>query len=69
MAAPFMVMGTIFYVAVGLISRLAPQLQILFAIQPMQIVAGLVTFALLLATGMQWFLERFAQALPRLLGG
>jgi len=60
MAAPFMLIGTIFYVAVGLVSRLSPQLQILFAIQPLQIVAGLAAFALLLATGMQWFLERFA---------
>jgi flagellar biosynthetic protein FliR len=60
MAAPFMVIGTIFYVAVGVISRLTPQLQILFVIQPLQIVAGLFAFALLLATGLQWFLERFA---------
>ncbi|HUK08649.1 MAG TPA: flagellar biosynthetic protein FliR [Stellaceae bacterium] len=69
MAAPFMVMGTIFYVAVGLVSRLAPQLQILFATQPLQIVAGLTAFALLLASGLQWFLERFATDLGQLLRG
>jgi flagellar biosynthetic protein FliR len=60
MAAPFMIIGTIFYVAVGMISRLTPQLQILFVVQPLQIVAGLLAFALLLATGLQWFVERFA---------
>lgn len=68
MAAPFMIMGTIFYVAIGLISRLTPQLQILFVIQPLQIVAGLVAFALLMATGMQWFLERFAASFLALTG-
>ncbi|HXP72952.1 MAG TPA: flagellar biosynthetic protein FliR [Stellaceae bacterium] len=68
MAAPFMIIGTIFYVAVGLISRLTPQLQILFVIQPLQIVAGLVAFALLLATGMEWFLERFAASFLALTG-
>ncbi|MGE5201914.1 MAG: flagellar biosynthetic protein FliR [Acidobacteriota bacterium] len=67
-AAPFLVIGTIFYVAVGLISRLAPQLQILFVIQPLQIVAGLAAFALLLSSGMEWFLERFAADLARLTG-
>ena len=60
--------GTIFYVAVGLISRLTPQLQILFVIQPLQIVAGLIAFALLMATGMQWFLERFAAGFFALTG-
>jgi len=68
MAAPFMIIGTVFYVAVGLISRLTPQLQILFVIQPLQIVAGLFAFALLLATGMQWFLERFAAEFIALTG-
>jgi len=68
MAAPFMVIGTIFYVAVGLISRLTPQLQILFVVQPLQIMAGLIAFALLMATGMQWFLERFAAGFFALTG-
>ena len=68
MSAPFVIIGTIFYVALGLVSRLAPQLQILFVIQPLQIVAGLVAFALLLATGMQWFVERFAANMIALMG-
>jgi flagellar biosynthesis protein FliR len=68
MASPFMIIGTIFYVGVGLISRLTPQLQILFVIQPLQIVAGLFAFGLLLATGMQWFLERFAAEFVALTG-
>ena len=68
-AAPFLVIGTVFYAAVGLVSRLAPQLQILFVVQPLQIVAGLVAFALLLTSGLQWFVERFAADLVQLTGG
>ena len=67
-AAPFIVLGTIFYVAVGLLSRLAPQLQILFVIQPLQIVAGLTAFAFLLVTGLEWFLERYAASFANLIG-
>ena len=37
-------------------------------VQPLQIVAGLVAFALLLATGMQWFVERFAASFGALTG-
>ncbi len=69
MSAPFMVLGMIFYVAVGLISRLAPQLQILFVVQPLQIVVGLVAFALLMASGMEWFLERFSEGFLTMAGG
>jgi flagellar biosynthesis protein FliR len=67
-AAPFIIIGTVFYVGVGLLSRLAPQLQILFVIQPLQIVAGLVAFSLLLATGLEWFLERFSSSFANLIG-
>ncbi|HTZ76467.1 MAG TPA: flagellar biosynthetic protein FliR [Stellaceae bacterium] len=67
-AAPFIMLGTMFYVAVGLLSRLAPQLQILFVIQPLQIVAGLTAFALLVGSGLQWFLERYAASFANLIG-
>jgi len=67
-AAPFIIIGTVFYVAIGLLSRLAPQMQILFVIQPLQIVAGLVAFSLLLGNGLQWFLERYAASFANLIG-
>ncbi len=69
MAAPFMIIGTMFYVAIGLLSRLAPQLQILFVIQPLQIVAGLIAFALLLATGLRVVPQRYAASFAKLTGG
>ena len=61
MAAPFIVLGTVFCVSLGLIGRLVPQLQVLFITQPLQILGGLLLMGLLAATGMGWFLQVFAQ--------
>ncbi len=61
MAAPFIVLGLVFFIALGVIARLVPQIQILFVAQPLQILGGLVVFAFVLATGMRWFLAEFAQ--------
>ncbi len=69
MAAPFVLLGTLFFVAIGLVSRLVPQLQILFVTQPLQIVGGLLAFAFVLTAGMEWFLESFAQQFAALTGG
>jgi flagellar biosynthetic protein FliR len=61
MAAPFIVLGTVFFVGLGLIARLVPQLQVLFITQPLQIMGGLLLMALIAATGMGWFLQVFTQ--------
>lgn len=61
MAAPFIVLGTAFFVGLGLIARLVPQVQILFVAQPLQIMGGLLLMGILAATGMGWFLQVFAQ--------
>jgi flagellar biosynthetic protein FliR len=61
MAAPFIIIGLIFFVALGLIARMVPQLQVLFIAQPLQILGGLGLFALVLVTGMHWFLTAFVQ--------
>ena len=61
MGAPFIVIGTVFSVALGLIGRLVPQLQILFVAQPLQIMGGLLLFAIVMTAGMGWFLDTFVQ--------
>jgi flagellar biosynthesis protein FliR len=63
LSAPFILLGVVFSVGLGLISRLVPQLQILFVTQPLQILGGLVAFAIVLVTGMRWFLESFVHQL------
>lgn len=61
MAAPFIVLGTAFFVGLGLIGRLVPQIQILFVSQPLQVMGGLLLFGVVLAAGMGWFLDGFVQ--------
>lgn len=61
MAAPFIVSGTIFFVALGLIGRMVPQIQVLFVGQPLQIIGGLLIFALVVTAGMSRFLDAFVQ--------
>jgi flagellar biosynthetic protein FliR len=69
MAAPFIVLGTIFMIGIGLIGRLVPQLQILFVTQPLQILGGLLLMGLLAATGMGWFLQGFTDQFQSLIPG
>ena len=68
-SAPFIVLGTVFYVGLGLIARLVPQLQVLFIAQPLQIMGGLLLMALLAATGMGLFLQVFAQQFQLVIPG
>jgi len=63
MAAPFIVLGLVFFIALGMIARMVPQLQVLFIAQPLQIMGGLLVFAVVLVTAMRWFLEAFVQQL------
>ncbi len=61
LSAPFLVLGTIFFVALGFLSRLMPQLQIFFIVLPLQVAGGLVVFAFTIYAVMQWFLDGFVQ--------
>ena len=67
LAAPFIVLGTLFFVALGLLSRLMPQLQVFFITLPIQIAGGLAVFAFTLYAIMHWFLDSFVQALSGIL--
>jgi flagellar biosynthetic protein FliR len=68
LAAPFIVLGVIFSIGIGLLGRLVPQLQILFVTQPLQIVGGFLALGLALSAGMQWFLTTFAERFAALTG-
>lgn len=62
-SVPLIVAGMIFRVGLGVLSRLIPQIQVFFVALPLQIMGGLVVFALGLSTGMLiWLdsLERYA---------
>lgn len=66
-AAPFLVFGLIFYLGIGILSRLMPQVQIFFVAMPVNILVGFLLFMILLAAIMTWFLRHFEAVLAQFL--
>jgi flagellar biosynthetic protein FliR len=58
-SAPFIVMGMVFYLGMGLLARLMPQVQIFFIAIPMQIILGFMVMITTLSASMMWFLGTF----------
>lgn len=58
-AAPFIVMGLIFYLGLGLLGRLMPQIHVFFIVLPIQILLGWTVMALTVSTAMILFLDSF----------
>ncbi len=69
LAAPFIVVGILVNVGMGLLARLMPQIQIFFIATPLQIGLGLFVFALSLGVGLTWFIEGYEADLSRLFLG
>ncbi len=61
LAAPFILVGIVITVGMGLLARLMPQVQVFFIVMPLQIAVGLGLLALTLGAGMHWFLNRFVE--------
>jgi len=69
-SAPFVVAGMVFYLGMGLLARLMPQIQIFFIAMPIQIAMGMMVLSLSLPIAVGWFITRFRDALsPFLVGG
>jgi flagellar biosynthetic protein FliR len=49
----------LFYIGLGLLARLMPQVQVFFIAVPIQIAFGFIVLALTLSAGMMWFLGAF----------
>lgn len=60
MAAPFFILGTLLQVALGVLSRLQPSLQVFFIALPLQILLGFAIFAILLGSMMAFWLDQTA---------
>lgn len=58
-SAPFVVMGMLFYLGLGLLARLMPQVQVFFIAIPIQIILGFVVMIPALSVAMMWFLGGF----------
>jgi len=68
LAAPFLVLGLVFYLGLGLLARLMPQLQIFFIAIPAQIYLGIIILGLVLSTFMMVWLNYARHTLNALLG-
>jgi len=63
MAAPFVAAGLIFYLGLGLLGRLMPQMQVFFVAMPLQIAIGLIVLAAVLPVAIRWFTSALEQSL------
>lgn len=68
LSAPFLVFGLIFYLGIGILSRLMPQIQIFFIAMPANIALGFILLMLLLGALMTWFLQGFEQTISMFAG-
>lgn len=69
MAAPFVAVGVIFYLGIGALSRLMPQIQVFFIAMPIQIMLGLSIMSLVLPALMLWFAGSLETAVRPFAGG
>lgn len=68
LTGPFIAIGLIFYLGVGLLARLMPQVQVFFVAMPLQILFGLAAFSIVLPTIMLWYLDTFRDNFASALG-
>jgi len=68
MSAPFIVLGLVFYLGIGILGKLMPQLQVFFIAMPATIGVGLVLIAILLTMMMGWYLTHFESEMATLRG-
>jgi len=67
LAAPFLTVGLIFYLGIGILSKLMPQVQIFFIAIPANILLGFIIMMLVLSTMMMWFSDHFTSVLENFL--
>ncbi|MFT6582020.1 MAG: flagellar biosynthetic protein FliR [Alphaproteobacteria bacterium] len=67
-ASPFIVVALMFYISLGLLARLMPQLQVFFVGLPLQIMLGTTVLMMTLSSAMMWFLNHFTREFSRFLG-
>lgn len=67
MSAPFLLVGLMFALALGILSKLTPQIQVFFIFTSTQIMLGLILFALTLSAMMVFWLTYFEDSVIRFL--
>ncbi|MDP6691073.1 MAG: flagellar biosynthetic protein FliR, partial [Alphaproteobacteria bacterium] len=69
MAAPFIVYGLVFYIGLGVLQRLVPQVQLFFIAMPAQMLMAFLMITLVLSSSLMVFLNYFEENAVRLLAG
>lgn len=69
LAMPFVVVGLLFNVGLGLLSRLMPQIQVFFIATPAQLMLGFIILMTTMATMLEFWLVKFEDMHINLLGG
>jgi flagellar biosynthetic protein FliR len=69
LSAPFIAVGLVFYLGVGLLARLMPQVQIFFIALPVQIFLGFAALAIAVSAMLLWFASQFRDLFMAALGG
>jgi flagellar biosynthetic protein FliR len=62
-AAPFVAVGLIFFLGLGLLGRLMPQMQVFFVAMPLQIAVGVAVLFIALPMMLRWFVSSFQESL------
>jgi len=68
LAMPFVATATIFFLGIGLLSRLMPQVQIFFVAMPLQISMGLIVLSVTLPAMILWFTGNLESAILPFVG-
>lgn len=68
MSAPLLVFGLVFYLGLGILGRLMPQIQVFFMAMPANIIIGLILFSLLLSLTMTLYIGRLEDHFAQFLG-
>ena len=67
MAIPFVLIGLLLFVPLGVMNRLMPQLQVLVVAMPLQVGVGLLLFGLTITTMLLFWLRQFESSVHALL--
>jgi flagellar biosynthetic protein FliR len=60
--APLLIFGIVFNIALGIVNRVAPAIQVFFIGQPIQVLLGLMVFTITVGSGMLVWLNAIAAA-------
>lgn len=61
--APFMIVGMVMYIGMGILSRLMPQIQVFMVAMPLQIYVSLLTLTIVLSAALLFWVSKFEEGM------